>query len=110
MNKERDQLRATQEKSKKDIARKLNLALVHQILPPKVAEQIIAGKQVAPEMFEEVTIFFSDVEGFTTICSQVTPAEVVNMLNDLYTVMDYCTSKFPLYKVETIGDAYMVRT
>jgi hypothetical protein len=33
----------------------------------------------------------------------------VRMLNDLYTVMDYCTSLFPLYKVETIGDAYMVR-
>lgn len=108
MNKERHQLSLQVNQQKKDIERKLNLALVHQILPPKVAEQIIAGKQVAPEAFDEVTIFFSDVEGFTTICSQVTPDKVVNMLNDLYTVMDYCTSKFPLYKVETIGDAYMV--
>lgn len=49
-----------------------------------------------------------DVVGFTTICSQVGPIEVVRMLNDLYTVMDYCTSLFPLYKVETIGDAYML--
>lgn len=108
LNKERHILSLQVSQQKKDIERKLNLALVHQILPPKVAEQIIAGKQVAPEAFDEVTIFFSDVEGFTTICSQVTPDKVVNMLNDLYTVMDYCTSKFPLYKVETIGDAYMV--
>jgi guanylate cyclase 2F len=63
---------------------------------------------VEPEEFPEVTIFFSDVEGFTTICSKVSPVEVVRMLNNLYTVMDYCTSLFPLYKVETIGDAYMV--
>jgi len=61
-------------------------------------------------LLTQVTIFFSDVEGFTTICAQVTPIQVVHMLNDLYTVMDYCTSLFPLYKVETIGDAYMVRT
>lgn len=105
---EKNKLMIMQEKSK-IIERKLHLALVHQILPPKVAEQIIAGKQVEPEAFEEVTIFFSDVEGFTTICSKVQPMEVVKMLNDLYTVMDYCTSLFPLYKVETIGDAYMVR-
>jgi len=95
------------EKSK-DIETKLNLALVHQILPPKVAEAIKSGQPVLPESFEEVTIFFSDVEGFTTICAQVTPIQVVHMLNDLYTVMDYCTSLFPLYKVETIGDAYML--
>jgi hypothetical protein len=90
------------------IERKLNLALVHQMLPPKVVEAIRHGKQVTPESFEEVTIFFSDVVGFTNICAQVAPIEVVQMLNELYTVMDYCTSHFPLYKVETIGDAYMV--
>ena len=76
----------------------LNQALLQQILPP----------QVKPETFEEVTIFFSDVVGFTDICAQVPPIEVVKMLNRLYTVMDYCTAQFPLYKVETIGDAYMV--
>lgn len=105
---EQSKLILMQEKSK-IIERKLHMALIHQILPPKVADQIIAGKQVEPELFEEVTIFFSDVVGFTNICSQVSPVEVVRMLNDLYTVMDYCTSLFPLYKVETIGDAYMVR-
>ena len=82
---------------------------MHQILPRKVAEQLIAGQTVQPESFEQVTIFFSDVEGFTKICAAVSPIQVVRMLNELYTVMDYCTSLFPLYKVETIGDAYMVR-
>jgi hypothetical protein len=93
----------------RDINTKLYIALLQQILPPKVAEAIKSGQTVPPESFEEVTIFFSDVEGFTNICAQVQPIQVVRMLNDLYTVMDYCTSLFPLYKVETIGDAYMVR-
>ena len=96
------------EKRSNSIETKMQRALVHQILPPKVAEAIKQGKTVYPESFDEVTIFFSDVEGFTNICAQVKPIDVVNMLNDLYTVMDYCTSLFPLYKVETIGDAYMV--
>ena len=70
-----------------------------------MAETLRSGHSVLPEEFEEVTIFFSDVEGFTNICAGVSPIQVVNMLNELYTVMDYCTSLFPLYKVETIGDA-----
>jgi hypothetical protein len=102
-----------QEKTKADadmqLERRMNQALLQQILPAPVAKQLLSGKKVDPEQFEEVTIFFSDVVGFTNICAAVTPIEVVKMLNELYTVMDYCTSHFPLYKVETIGDAYMVR-
>lgn len=42
------------------------------------------------------------------MAASVKPIHVVDLLNRLYTVMDYCASLFPLYKVETIGDAYMV--
>ena len=104
--------KSKQEKTKADahmqLERRMNQALLQQILPAQVAKQLLSGNKVAPEQFEEVTIFFSDVVGFTNICAAVTPIQVVKMLNDLYTVMDYCTSHFPLYKVETIGDAYMV--
>jgi class 3 adenylate cyclase len=104
--------KSRQEKTKADahaqLERRMNQALLQQILPAQVAKQLLSGNKVAPEQFEEVTIFFSDVVGFTNICAAVTPIQVVKMLNDLYTVMDYCTSHFPLYKVETIGDAYMV--
>ena len=90
------------------IDRKLNDVLVHQMLPKRVAEKLRAGVRIVPEEFAEVTVFFSDIEGFTNICGQVEPIDIVNMLNELYTVMDYCASLFSLYKVETIGDAYMV--
>ena len=85
-------------RKREEIDRKLNEALLHAMVPKKVAEKLKAGRKVMPEQFPEVTIFFSDVEGFTNICAQVRPIQVVNMLNELYTVMDYCTSLFPLYK------------
>ena len=72
-----------------------------------VAEDLRQGKTVEPAFHDKVTLFFSDVVGFTSICNQVEPWDVIDMMNQLYSVMDFLASHFDLYKVETVGDSYM---
>ncbi|CAG5135632.1 unnamed protein product, partial [Candidula unifasciata] len=68
--------------------------LLYQILPRSVADRLKSGLRVEPQVYEGVSIYFSDI--------------VVDLLNDVYSCFDAIIEEFDVYKVETIGDAYMV--
>ncbi|KAK6015329.1 adenylate/guanylate cyclase catalytic domain protein, partial [Ostertagia ostertagi] len=89
-----------EEKKKSDL-------LLYRMLPQQVADHLKLGQAVEPEMYESATVFFSDVVSFTTIAAKGSPLQVVNLLNLVYTTFDSIIDDHDVYKVETIGDAYL---
>jgi len=64
-----------------------------------VADSLKLGSSVMPELYKEASVYFSDIVSFTTLASESTPMEVVDFLNDLWTVSDDIINKFNVYKV-----------
>jgi len=82
--------------------------LLYSILPPTIADSLQKGIMPGAERYENVSLLFSDIVGFTNISSNVSPTDVMAMLNELFSKFDVLCEKHNVFKVETIGDAYMV--
>lgn len=76
------------------------------MLPVKTLPYVERGLNFC-EQFQTVTILFSDIVSYTNMAAQMEPMAVVNMLNELYFMYDRLVEKNNVYKVETIGDAFM---
>ena len=73
--------------------------LLHAMLPRSVADELISGNEARAMDYSKVTILFSDIKGFTTICNRCQPMQVVGMLNTLYTRFDALLEIHNVYKV-----------
>ncbi|MBD2482317.1 adenylate/guanylate cyclase domain-containing protein [Planktothrix sp. FACHB-1365] len=81
--------------------------LLLNILPSTIAERLKTDTSAIAEHFDEVTILFADIVGFTPLSIRVKPDELVNILNEIFSAFDELTEKHGLEKIKTIGDAYM---
>ncbi|WRH66228.1 MAG: adenylate/guanylate cyclase domain-containing protein [Planktothrix sp. GU0601_MAG3] len=82
--------------------------LLLNILPPSIAEQLKQNQHSIAERFEQATIMFADIVDFTGFSSRISPSELVNFLNQIFSAFDELAEKHHLEKIKTIGDSYMV--
>lgn len=90
---------------KKEKKRSDNLLL--NILPQETAEELKNKGSAQAKHFNSVTVLFTDFKGFTALSEQLSPSDVVNLINECFSEFDKITTKFNIEKIKTIGDAYM---
>ncbi len=94
-----EQLNCEREKSER---------LLLHILPKTIAEQLKEYQGSLAERFQDSTVLFADIVGFTPFSAQISPLELVSVLNTIFSQFDQLAEKHGLEKIKTIGDAYMV--
>ncbi|HEY9738152.1 MAG TPA: PAS domain S-box protein, partial [Trichocoleus sp.] len=92
-------LQAEQEKSER---------LLLNILPQPIAEELKQKPKSIAYRFDDVTILFADIVNFTGLSADISPGELVDLLNQIFSTFDHLAEKHGLEKIKTIGDAYMV--
>jgi class 3 adenylate cyclase/HAMP domain-containing protein len=99
VEKRTNQLRQEKERSER---------LLLNVLPASIATRLKETNESPAEHFEEATILFADIVGFTSLSARMEPMELVSGLNQIFSAFDNLTEKYGLEKIKTIGDAYMV--
>jgi len=82
--------------------------LIEALFPARIAERLEAGEKVIAESHGEASVLFSDLVGFTTLTEKLSPGQLIEVLNDYFSMLDRLTEKHGVEKIKTIGDAYMV--
>ena len=82
--------------------------LLHNILPDEIAERLKDGTTLIADDFPAASVLFADVVGFTPMSAVMSPAELVGLLDEIFTSFDRFAAELGLEKIKTVGDAYMV--
>jgi class 3 adenylate cyclase len=88
-------------------ARQQTEALLLSFLPRPIADRIMHGETTIADFHPEATVLVADLAGFTTLLAQVSPREVVFLLNEIFCEFDQLVAALGLEKIKTVGDAYL---
>jgi class 3 adenylate cyclase len=91
-----------------DLEREKSERLLLNVLPTSIATRLKQTEAVIADGFPDVTVMFADIVDFTRRSERIAPEQVVESLNDLFSVFDQLARERGLEKIKTIGDAYMV--
>ena len=82
--------------------------LLLNILPESIAKRLEQDQETIADSFEEATVLFADIVNFTNLSSEISPTELVNLLNEIFSRFDRLVERYGLEKIKTIGDSYMI--
>jgi adenylate cyclase len=82
--------------------------LLLNILPREISEALKVQRQPIAAHYEESSILFADVVGFTSLAASMSPLQLVALLNEVFQCFDDLVAKYDVEKIKTIGDCYMV--
>ncbi len=101
----RDRERSALAELRDEKARSENLLL--NIFPKKIIEQLADKERTIADLFEDVSVLFADIVGFTRIAAKMSPEALLENLNKVFSAFDGLSQEFGVEKIKTIGDAYM---
>ena len=82
--------------------------LLLNILPANIVQRLKTSPNLIADYYEQVSILFADIQNFTPLSKNLSPQQLVNLLNEVFCAFDHITQKYGLEKIKTSGDGYMV--
>lgn len=89
------------------IEREKSERLLLNVLPKPIADRLKQGHHNIADNFAEVTVLFADIVNFTRLSVSLSPTDLVQLLNQIFSAFDQLVEQYSLEKIKTIGDAYM---
>ena len=91
-----------------NLERRKTDGLLSQLLPADIISMLKTGQQPKPRLYKSASVFFGDIVGFTNLTAMSTAGQTIQFLNDLYRTFDSSIDNYDVYKVEIVGDGYLV--